>query len=318
MDSEPNLIHVVAGVIADERGRVLVAERPPGKQLAGSWEFPGGKRFPGEFRLDALARELREELDLTVDRARPLIRYRHDYPDLSVDLDVWRVLEWRGAPRGLEGQALDWVSPAELMGHDLLPADRPITMALLLPDRYLVTGAFDSMDDFEMRLERAMARDLRLVQLRVAGADPERLEALALRAAGICDEHDGRLLINGKPETAAGIARASAADGVHVPSRYLGQLAGRPVPEQMLFGVSCHDRRDLEVAVGVGADFAVLGPVLATPSHPDADTLGWEGFRELVAGLPLPVYAIGGMTDAVLEHAWKAGAQGVAAITAFW
>jgi len=315
---ERSLIHVVAGIVADRAGRVLITQRPPGKHLAGRWEFPGGKRGPGESRLDALARELREELDLRVDQARPLIRYRHDYPELSVDLDVWRVEAWRGTPQGLEGQAMDWASPTELMRHDLLPADRPITTALLLPDRYLVTGHFDSVDDFGERLERALAGGVQLVQLRLPGADPERLQVLAVRAAAICRDRSARLLINGTAEIATGIARACAADGVHLPSRYLGQLGRRPVPQDMLFGASCHDRRDLETAIGVGADFAVLGPVLPTSSHPGAATLGWGGFRELVADLPLPVYAIGGMTDAVLADAWHAGAQGIAAITAFW
>jgi 8-oxo-dGTP diphosphatase len=315
---ERPLVHVVAGIVADDSGRVLITQRPPGKHLAGSWEFPGGKRAPGESRLDALVRELREELDLRVDQARPLIRYRHDYPDFSVDLDVWRIQAWRGAPRGLEGQAVNWAPSGELRRLDLLPADRPIITALLLPQRYLVTGPFGSPGDFEARLGRALEGGVRLVQLRIPGADEERMEALALLAARACRGYAARLLINGPPETAIRVARASAADGIHLPSGYLDRAVRRPVPEDMLFGVSCHHGRDLAAAMRVGADFAVLGPVLATMSHPGAATLGWPGFRELIADVPLPVYAIGGMTDAEISDAWRAGAQGIAAITAFW
>lgn len=318
MGRQDSLIHVVAGIVADISGRVLITRRPPGKHLAGCWEFPGGKRISGESRAEALIRELREELDLTVDEARPLIRYRHDYPEFSVDLDVWRVLAWRGEPRGLEGQLMDWVSPADLAGHDLLPADRPIMAALRLPDRYLVTGAFQSAVEFDARLTRAVAGGIRLVQLRVPGPHPDTLERLARRAVTICRGHGCQLLVNGSPESAVGTALGAGADGVHLPSRYLDHLDSRPVPETMLLGVSCHDRDEMQKAVSIGADFAVLGPVKATSSHPGASTLGWEGFRERVAELPLPVYAIGGMSGADVTDAWNAGARGIAAITALW
>ncbi len=312
------LIHVVAAVVEDASGRVLITRRPPGKYLEGRWEFPGGKRIVGESREDALARELREELDLQVDAARPLIRYRHDYPDLSVDLDVWRVQSWTGEPRSMEGQAMDWAYPSEMMQHDLLPADRPVTTALGLPDRCLVTGAFDGQPDFDRRLEVALAGGVRLVQLRMPGADPGTLEALALRAARLCRRFGSRLLINGDPATAARIAETTGADGVQIPSRHIEGLVRRPVSRETLCGISCHDRRELEAAVEADADFAVLGSVLPTVSHPGSTTLGWSGFQDLVADLPLPVYAIGGMTEAALPDAWRAGAQGIAAITAFW
>lgn len=318
MGRQHSLVHVVAGIVADGSGRVLITRRPPGKHLADRWEFPGGKRAAGESRREALVRELREELDLTVDEARPLIRYRHDYAEFSVDLDVWRVLTWRGEPRALEGQAMDWVAPAELTGRDLLPADWPIAVALTLPDRYLVTGGFDSATEFEARLEKAVAGGIRLVQLRVPGADPEKLEELAKRAVAICHRHDCRLLVNGAAEAALDIARKTAADGIHLPSRYLDHLRARPVPEGMLLGISCHCRDELEKCVSIGADFAVFGPVRPTSSHPGASTLGWKEFRAHVAELPLPVYAIGGMSATDIDDAWNAGAHGIAAITSLW
>ena len=104
-------IHVVAAVLFDRRGRILIAQRPAGKHLAGSWEFPGGKVEPGETRTDALARELREELGITIERPRPLLRLRHTYPYGDVLLDVWVVRRYRGEPRGLDGQASALVQP---------------------------------------------------------------------------------------------------------------------------------------------------------------------------------------------------------------
>jgi mutator protein MutT len=128
-------IQVAAAVLFDRRGRILIAQRPAGKHLAGSWEFPGGKIEPGETRTAALARELREELGVTIERPRPLLRLRHAYPHGEVLLDVWVVRRYRGEPRGLDGQALRWCRQAELGSAELLPADRPIVAALRLPER---------------------------------------------------------------------------------------------------------------------------------------------------------------------------------------
>ena len=128
-------IHVAAAVLIDRRGRILIAQRPAGKHLAGSWEFPGGKIEPGETRTAALARELKEELGVTIERPRPLLRLRHAYPYGEVLLDVWVVRRYRGEPRGLDGQALQWCSRRELPDVELLPADQPIVDALRLPER---------------------------------------------------------------------------------------------------------------------------------------------------------------------------------------
>jgi mutator protein MutT len=128
-------IHVAAAVLFDRRGRILIAQRPAGKHLAGSWEFPGGKIEPGETRTAALGRELKEELGVTIEHPRPLLRLRHAYPYGEVLLDVWVVRRYRGEPRGLDGQALQWCSRRELPDVELLPADQPIVDALRLPER---------------------------------------------------------------------------------------------------------------------------------------------------------------------------------------
>ncbi len=128
-------MHVVAGVIRDSCGRVLVAQRPAGKHLAGGWEFPGGKLDGAETPFAALRRELDEELGIAVGAAHPLIRIRHDYPDRRVLLDVWKVTEYRGTPLGRDGQKLRWCEVEALAAAQLLPADRPVITALRLPER---------------------------------------------------------------------------------------------------------------------------------------------------------------------------------------
>jgi mutator protein MutT len=146
------MIHVVAAAVTDADGRVLIAQRPPGKHLAGSWEFPGGKLEPGEGRVPGLARELREELGITIGQPRPLIRVRHTYPYGEVLIDMWVVSRYHEEPQGLDAQALRWCHQDELATADLLPADRPIVRALRLPERlmrrsapYYTVGEVNSM-----------------------------------------------------------------------------------------------------------------------------------------------------------------------------
>jgi mutator protein MutT len=129
------LIHVVAAVVIDAEGRVLIAQRPKKKHMAGGWEFPGGKLEPGEDRLAGLSRELREEIGITFAAPRPLMRVHHTYPTREILLDVWVVRRYTGVPEGLEGQALRWCHRQDLGSADLLPADKPIVAALRLPER---------------------------------------------------------------------------------------------------------------------------------------------------------------------------------------
>jgi 8-oxo-dGTP diphosphatase len=127
----PGELHVAAGVIRDGEGRVLIAQRTAGRHMAGGWEFPGGKVATGETPLQALIRELREEIGIEVSAARPLVCYRHEYPERVVLLDAWLVTGHAGEPRALEGQPLRWEMPERLLDVGLLEADRPIVEALL-------------------------------------------------------------------------------------------------------------------------------------------------------------------------------------------
>ncbi|MEO7067902.1 MAG: 8-oxo-dGTP diphosphatase MutT [Rhodanobacter sp.] len=125
-----DVIYVLAGVLCDARGHVLLAQRPVGKHLAGLWEFPGGKREPGETPLATLARELQEEIGIVVQQATPLIQVPWRYTERDLLLDAWRVTQWQGEPQSMEGQRLQWLKPAHVDPTTLTPADRPILQAL--------------------------------------------------------------------------------------------------------------------------------------------------------------------------------------------
>jgi len=126
----PDALRVVAAVLVDRQGQVLIAQRPPGKWQAGRWEFPGGKLEPGEDEAAAVRRELAEELGIRVDAAERLADITHDYPDRRVAIGLWLVLRHEGEPVGLDGQALRWVTPDSLETCDLLEADLPMLPAL--------------------------------------------------------------------------------------------------------------------------------------------------------------------------------------------
>lgn len=128
--SNPTVLQVVAAVLVDRQGRVLVAQRPPGKWAAGRWEFPGGKVEPGEDEAAAVVRELHEELGVRVDAQQRLTEVCHDYPDRRVAIGLWLVLRHEGEPQGLDGQALRWVTLDELADIDLLEADLPMLPVL--------------------------------------------------------------------------------------------------------------------------------------------------------------------------------------------
>ncbi len=307
---------VVAGVVRDAQGRVLLAQRPPGKHLAGLWEFPGGKVEADEATVDALARELREEIGIIVESAQPLIAVPHAYPEKTILLDVWQVTRYSGSVHAHEGQRLAWVESEALERIDMPPADRPAIAALRLPDRYLITpplppGATDALLH---GIEHACGKGIRLIQLRQPGWSREHVALAARAARDTCRAHGAQLLLNGDWQLAAILGL----DGVHLPARIAASLSQRPLPSDRWVGVSCHDAAELAHAARIGADFATLSPVYETPNHPDSTPLGWERFAELVAEATLPVFALGGLESDDIDAARMSGAQGIAAVRAFW
>ncbi len=311
MNSTP--VEVVAAVIERPDGSFLLAQRPAGKVYAGYWEFPGGKVEPGEPLAAALARELHEELGIDVQVARPWIVQIYAYPHATVRLNFFRVSAWRGDPHGKEAQRLAWQQVSTLDVAPLLPANAPVLRALQLPFEYAITHAAEIGTAEQLnRLDERLAQGLRLIQVREKGMQPPVLEEFAAAVIARARRHGARVLINSDIE----LAQRQGADGVHLAAAQLARLERRP--ELPWCAASCHDAAELARAVALGVDFAVLGPVQATLTHPGAKPLGWESFAALARGAGLPVYALGGMTPGDLEAAWRRGAQGIAMVRGSW
>lgn len=309
----------MAGVLRDAQGRVLLAQRPPGKHLEGFWEFPGGKLEPGETPQHALVRELREELDVHIEPqdGRPLIRIPWRYGERGLLLDAWQFTRWQGTPTSLEGQALQWQVPADVDLATLAPADRPILQALRLPAMYAITPADvppEQVEVWHARVIAALEQGVRLIQLRLPLWTADQVRALAARLQQRVLQCGASLLLNGDVE---GARRLGAGIGVHVKAAQLDTLTERPLPWSQVVGASCHSEGELAKSARL-ADFATLSPVALTASHPGVPALGWARFQVLTEGASLPVYALGGMAPARVEQAQSCGAQGVAGIGAFW
>jgi len=310
------IVHVVAAVISNANGDVLIAKRPDDKHQGGLWEFPGGKLEQSETREQALTRELKEELGIVVDSCTPLIKIRHDYSDKSVLLDVWRVDAFSGEAHGKEGQAIAWVSLDELEQYEFPAANKPIIAAARLPDCYMVTPEPnpEGLAEYLSTLEKALQSGIRLVQYRAKKLPLEQWQSHAKAVIKLCDKYQAKCIVN------AGIddALAISAHGVHLNSQRLFDFQQRPVNKETLLVASCHTEKDLQQAQMVEADFVVLSPVKATASHPEAIPLGWQTFSEMVSEVTIPVYGLGGMHVDDIDDARQAGGQGIAAIRSLW
>ena len=312
MSARGTPLEVVAAVLRDAQGRVMLAQRHAGREHGGLWEFPGGKREPGEGARDALARELAEELGIALLDAQPL--WRVPWPDERRDLvlDAWEVA-FRGTPQAHDHAALAWVAPHELHAWAMPPADRPIAAALRLPRVCAITPDAGDPETIERAITAALAAGARMVQVRAPRLPTTVLRDILARAVPRASAAGALLFVNGAHELVGSLGL----DGVQLPAAHWRE-SGRPVlPAGALVGASCHDADELARARDGGADFVLLGPVHATATHPDRAPLGWERFAELVHASALPVFALGGLAPADLERARAAGAFGVAGIRAF-
>ncbi|MCK9394848.1 MAG: Nudix family hydrolase [Methylobacter sp.] len=320
-----NPLQVAVGVVKNPEGKILISLRHAESHQGGLWEFPGGKIEASETPVEALARELKEELNITVAAATPLIVINHQYPDLSVQLKVFLVEQFSGEARSCEGQPFKWVMPAELERYAFPAANRPIITAARLPPHYAI---LDDADKALLltNLQKILNRGVKLIQARLKNLSPAAVAEFIEQAYPLCRQQQALLLMNSAVEYSGEV------DGIHLTSRDLmalhspsgqalrlssGQaLVARPANTRWL-AASCHNLEQLQHAQNIGVDFVVLAPVLATQTHPGAASLGWEQFTELVAKVNLPVYALGGMAESSLSIARQSGGQGIAAIRAF-
>jgi 8-oxo-dGTP diphosphatase len=299
----------VAAAVIERPGEFLLAKRPEGKPYPGYWEFPGGKIEPGEDARAALVRELREELGIEVREATPWITRVYTYTHATVRLHFFRVSAWDGDPQPLEDQAIEWQRIEAPRVAPMLPANAPVLAALALPDVMVVSNAAAHGAEAWLQALAARAMDERLlVQIREKDASRQQVQHLLSRALARAAPFGSRIVVN------SDCGDFPQGGGIHLTARALMESSARP--EAALVGASCHDAAQMDQAQRLHVDYAVLGPVEKTASHPGAAVLGWERFAQLAKDRPMPIYAIGGLTRGDMAQARRHGAHGVALLSA--
>jgi 8-oxo-dGTP diphosphatase len=299
----------VAAAVIERPGEFLLAKRPEGKPYPGYWEFPGGKIEPGEDARAALVRELREELGIEVREATPWITRVYTYTHATVRLHFFRVSACDGDPQPLEDQAIEWQRIEAPRVAPMLPANAPVLAALALPDVMVVSNAAAHGAEAWLQALAARAMDERLlVQIREKDASRQQVQHLLSRALARAAPFGSRIVVN------SDCGDFPQGGGIHLTARALMESSARP--EAALVGASCHDAAQMDQAQRLHVDYAVLGPVEKTASHPGAAVLGWERFAQLAKDRPMPIYAIGGLTRGDMAQARRHGAHGVALLSA--
>jgi 8-oxo-dGTP diphosphatase len=308
-------VDVVAGVKTHAPGPNQQAPSTQSGHRSRQWVFTRGKPQPRESPEAALARELHEELGISIGIGAPLIAVPQQYPHKRLRLDVRRIASWRGTPKGLDGQALAWVPPHKLPSYAMPPADRPVVAALLQPDRYLVTPEPGDDDTAWLAaLDRALDNGVRRVQLRASTRiDHGRWQALVGEAVTRCRQASAEVFANSN----ASLAQRFGI-GLHLRAEQLAAFEPASWTNELPLAASCHGANELQQAERIGCTFAVLGSLRATPTHPGVAGIGWPGFAALREGVSLPLYAIGGLGPDDIAQARSHGAQGVAAIRSLW
>ncbi|MCU7937750.1 MAG: Nudix family hydrolase [gamma proteobacterium symbiont of Bathyaustriella thionipta] len=328
------IVHVAVAVIVKDN-RVLISKRATNVHQGGLWEFPGGKVERGETIVQALSREIKEELGIQIVHTRPLIKLIHHYPDKSVLLETQIISEFEGkqystaenlVQKGLEGQIVKWVKLDELTHYQFPQANKAIIKALCLPDAYLISPDPLSEEADKQAIKQflqAFAEHCnfqQVIQLRIKSLKQAQLNPMLEQAFDIAAKQQVRVLVNSSMNLKYAISQLSS--GIHLTSFHLHDTDFvkhyRDQFAHKMIAASCHCQKDVERANDLELDFIVISPVKETPSHPDQKPMGWTQFKQLTDRAKMPVFALGGMKPGDIKDAQNKGAQGIAAISSLW
>jgi 8-oxo-dGTP diphosphatase len=313
-----NIVHVVVAVIKNPQGQIFIAKRAVESHQGGLWEFPGGKIENNEKILDALKRELFEEIGITLIQSTPLIQIHHNYSDKSVLLDVWCVNEFDGEAFGKEEQETRWINESEFPLYEFPAANLPIIKAIQLPDRYMITGKFKNEEELLSRVKKGLENNIKLIQFRTKNLAEELYFDYAKKIYTLCERKQAKLLLNTSLEKYKKYQANEFSHGLHLNAKEMESFFIGALNSELIVSTSTHNLDELHLAEEKAIDCVMLSPVLKTMTHPDATPLGWKKFGQLIEKINIPVYALGGMTEKEMETAKTKGAHGIAAIGLFW
>lgn len=303
-------VRVAVGVIKNSRGQVLISKRKKGAHKEGFWEFPGGKLEDAENVSTALARELKEELNIVITDAIPLINVSFKYSELEVQLNVRVVESFSGVAIGAEGQEIKWVDVEHLSNYSFPEANHAILKAIRLPREYAIINS-SYIKEVILQLNNVASQGIELVQIRAKDLTAESSVRFHCLLDKECSRLEVEYVLNSGQAT-----YIDRAGGLHLASIQLMNLNGKPNSNGYV-SASCHNIEELRQAEHLDLDFVVLSPIKETKSHPSTRLLGWSQFESLVSQVNIPVYALGGLDKADYYQAVNFGAQGISGISLF-
>ena len=316
VDSNVATVNVAIAVIVKQQ-QVFISKRGNNVTLANFWEFPGGKVEPQESPEQALIRECQEEIGITPSNYRPLIQLNYLLNNKRLNLNVYKVSDYTGNAYGKEKQTTKWVKQTELSKINFPPINSIIINALLLPKEYAITKSLKGSEENYLKQIEANINhhQIKMLQFRSPQLNASQRRPLALKIKQICQQNNCIFILNGDVgEDAINLGF----ENIHLTSKQLKSISTQQVQQYKRVGASCHNKDELLMAQQKGCHFALLSPVHTTQSHPDAQPLGWKNFKIQIKNINMPVFALGGMAKKEGSIAQQNGAQGIAAIGAFY
>jgi len=306
-------VNVSVAVLINTDGQVLLGQRPFTKSWEGWWEFPGGKIEKNESSVDALYREIYEEIGIKITQFEIWVTRQHSYDNLDVTLHFFKVYKWEGKVTSKENQKLVWTYLQDPKVSPILPANLFIQKAFDLPRYYAITNLSESSKKlFLNQLQNRIDDGLKMIQVREKDISLENLKMFSKEVVSICKPQGVKVIINSYVDLAYEIE----ADGVHLTSKDLHNIKKRP--QNLIVSASCHTQEDFNIADKMNINFAVLSTVKKTLSHPNTKPMGWNKFQQIVNKSNIPIYALGGLGIKDYNDALKNGAIGISSQRLIW
>ena len=306
-------IDVSVAILINAEGQVLLSQRPPLKSWEGWWEFPGGKIEKDETSVDALYREIYEEIGVKITKYEKWVTRKYFFEGKKVTLNFFKVNEWDGEVTSKEKQKLVWTYLQKTNISPILPANRFVAKAFNLPKYYAITNLSEiSKDLFFNQLQKKISDGLSLIQVREKNMSFDELKIFSKEVVQFCKPQNVKVIVNSDLKLAIEIK----ADGVHLTSSDLLKI--KKIPKKFIVSASCHNQEEIDIAEKLCVNFLVLSAVKKTLSHPEIKPIGWSKFEELVNKANTPIYALGGLGISDYKIALENGAIGVASQRMIW
>ncbi|SFV65781.1 Mutator mutT protein (7,8-dihydro-8-oxoguanine-triphosphatase) [hydrothermal vent metagenome] len=296
------LVQSVVVAIFQDGNKILLAQRKKNTFMSGFWELSGGKVEEGEKKVDALIREIKEELGVEILESQFFTKFTQQYKDRKINLFFYKIKKYQGIPEGLEGQEIKWVIKDEVDNFKLLPTMNKLLKILNLPDTLWITPEEITLIEIKQKLKQG----IKLVQLRSKKTFTKKE---IQQIYELCQKYQAKLMLNTQNMDFS----LDCVDGFHLNTKLLFEL--KKIPSDKLISTVAHNKIELEKAYKLEADFCFISPVLATSSHQTTKPLGWDGAKKLFEISKLPVYFLGGLSNKELSKAKEIGAIGIAGIS---